>query len=83
MSRTISIQYGVLIKEIELPNPFSSQKLGNYIISSFSCKSKDIFGLRVQDSDAIIPFDEQLDENKLLEIGSACMVPFVIVFHSK
>ena len=82
MNRTITVQYGVSIREIELPDPFNSQLLCNSIVSSFSCKSRDIFGLRVQDSDSIIPIDEQLDCKRLLDIGSASLVPFVIVFHS-
>ena len=82
MNRTITVQYGVSIKEIELPDPFNSQLLCNSIVSSFSCKSKDILGLRVQDSESVIPIDEQLDGKALLDIGSASLVPFVIVFHS-
>lgn len=82
MKKSIIVQYGSSIKEIEPPDPFNPTLFCNWLMSSFSIHEKEIFGLRYPDTESVIPIDDQLDVNALFLLGSSHVTPLVMVFYS-
>ena len=83
MKKSVPIQYGYLVRSVELPFPFSAPSFEERLLSVFRFNRKDILGFRHPNETKILPLEELKSEDDVISFASKCSQPCLLAFHSR